>query len=162
MNLWKRIKQLSVGQLFRLALVFASKPLFIGPTLRATKRTIHICDELYGRAHHKNGKPNAFRHALWNILICQNCRKRTKNNEKSALWTEKITVLYEKVTKNDILDQQMDLHNNDLGRMWFQANLFQNEAEMISFIQKKLENARKVTKIEEIAAAEKTLIYISE
>ena len=162
MNIWKRIKQLSAGQLFRLALVFAARPLLIGPTLRATKRTMHICDTLYGGAHHKNGKPNAFRHALWNILICRNCRKRTKNDEKSANWTEKITVLYEKVTKNEILDQRMDLHNNDLGRKWFQENLFENEAEIVNFIQKRLENAQKVTKIEEIVNLEKTLIYISE
>lgn len=162
MNLWKRIKQLSVGQLFRLAWVFASRPLLIGPTLRATKRTMHICDRLYGGAHHKNGKPNAFRHALWNILICQNCQRRTKNDEKSVIWTKKITVLYEKVTKNEILDQQMDLHNNDLGRKWFLEDSFQNEAEMIRFIQKKLENAQKVTKTEEIADLKNVLIYISE
>lgn len=162
MNFWKRIKQLSVGQLFRLALLFASRPLLIGPTLRATKRTMQICDSLYGGAHHKNGKPNAFRHALWNILICQNCGKRVKNDEKSVFWAEKITILYEKVTKNEILDQQMDLHNNDLGRRWFLEHLFQNEAEMINFIQKQLENAQKVTKIDETAHLEKTLIYISE
>ena len=159
MNIWKRIKQLSVGQLLRLAWVFAGKPLLIGPTLRATKRTMHICDTLYGGAHHNNGKENAFRHALWNILICRNCRKRTQNDEKSAIWTEKITVLYEKVTKNDVLDEHMDLQNNRLGIKWFKENLFENEEEIIDFIQKKLENARKVTKIEE---TENTLIYISE
>ncbi|MEM7086688.1 MAG: hypothetical protein AAF489_10930 [Bacteroidota bacterium] len=162
MNIWKRIKQLSIGQLFKLGFVFAKRPLLIGPTLRATKRTMHICYTLYGGAHHKNGKANAFRHALWNILICQNCQKKTKNDKKSIIWTEKITILYEKVTKNEILDQHMDLHNNELGIKWFRANLFANEAEIISFIQKKLENAQKVAKIEEIENLENTLIYISE
>jgi hypothetical protein len=158
-NIWKRIKQLSVGQLIRLAWVFAGRPLLIRPTLRATKRTMQICDRLYGKAHHKNGKENAFRHALWNILICRNCRNRTKSDEKSAIWTEKITNLYEKVTKNDRLDQDMDLQNNRLGIEWFNENLFENEAEIIDFLQKKLENAQKVTKIDE---TQNSLIYISE
>jgi hypothetical protein len=162
MNLWKRIRQLSIGQLFKLGYVFGSRPLLIRPTLRATKRTMQICDALYGGAHHKNGKENAFRHALWNILICQNCRKRAKSDEKSAFWTEKITVLYEKVTKNDLLDQQMDLQNNSLGIKWFLNHSFENEAEIVQFIRKQLENAQKVTKIEEIGNLEKTLIYISE
>lgn len=162
MNIWKGIKQLSIGQLFRLAWLFAGRPLLIGPTLRATKRTIHICDTLYGRAHHKNGKANAFRHALWNILICRNCQKRTKSDKKSIIWTEKLTALYEKVAKNDVLDEQMDLHNNARGVVWFQENLFENEEEIINFIQKKLKSAQKVTKIEEIADLEDRLIYISE
>jgi len=161
-NLWKRIRQLSIGQLFKLGLVIGSRPLLIRPTLSATKRTLQICDTLYGRAHHKNGKANAFRHALWNILICRNCRKRTKSDEKSAIWTEKLTLLFEKVTKNDLLDQHMDLQNNSLGIKWFLGKSFENETEVVRFIQKKLENAQKVTKIEEIGNIENTLIYISE
>ncbi|MBL4662570.1 MAG: hypothetical protein JKY22_03200 [Flavobacteriaceae bacterium] len=162
MNIWKRIKQLSLGQLFRLTVVFVQRPLLIMPTIRATKRTMHICDTMYGRTHHKNGKANAFRHALWNILICQNSLKRTKNVQKSVFWAEKITLLYEKVTKNDILDQQMDLHNNKLGRQWFKENMFENEAKTIDFIQKCLRKSKKITKIEEIESFENTLIYISE
>lgn len=162
MNIWKRIRQLSLGQLVKLALVFARKPLLISPTLKATKRTMSICDELYGGSHHKNGKENAFRHALWNILICASATKKTKNHQKSAVWAEKITVLYEKVTKNELLDQYMDLHNNELGRKWFLENSFENECKLIDFVQKRLENAKKVTKIEEISHFDDTLIYISD
>lgn len=37
-----------------------------------------ICDDLFDRSHHKSNKANAFRHALWNILICQKNQKQRK------------------------------------------------------------------------------------
>jgi len=161
-RLWKRIKQLSALQLFRLATAMIQKPLLIWPTWKATVQTIKICDDLYGNAHHKNGKPNAFRHVLWNILICKKTMKIIKNDEKSIIWAEKITCLYEKVTKNDILDQRMDLHNNELGRKLFLIVLDQKIEEIITFIQIKVKNAQKMTKKEQIEDYKDTLVYISE
>lgn len=69
MNVLKRIRQLSLKQLWHLSGVFIKQPFLIFPTLNATKKTMQISSELYGRKHHKNGPANAFRHALWNILI---------------------------------------------------------------------------------------------
>ena len=160
--IWSRIRQLSPSQLCRLALAFAKRPFLIGPTLNATRKTMKICDQLYGRAHHKNGKENAFRHALWNMLICRNTLKRTKNEQISAFWAEKITILYEKVTKNELFDQFMDLHNNELGRRWFLDVSFENEENLIDFLRKELKNAQKVTKVEKTGLIENQLIYISE
>ncbi len=91
------------------------RPLLVYPTWKATKQTLEICDSIYGKAHHKNGKANAFRHALWNVLICQKTLKITKNKDKSAFWAQKVTHLHEKLTKNEILDTAMDLHNNAVG-----------------------------------------------
>ncbi|MEL6813097.1 MAG: hypothetical protein AAFP76_17380 [Bacteroidota bacterium] len=121
-----------------------------------------ICNTLFGGAHHKNGRPNAFRHALWNILIGQETLKRTKNTQKSALWTQKLTNLYEKVTKNEFLDQAMDLHNNEVGRIYFLELYDRKEKEIIDFLQKQLVNAKKLVKIEEIENNHTTLVYISE
>lgn len=73
--------------------------------------------------------------------------------------TEKVTNLYEKVTKNDLLDTAMDLHNNEIGRMLF---LNENSSKLIVFIQKMFKNAQKITSIDEIEDFHSVLIYISE
>ena len=83
---------------------------------------------LFGSRHHKSNKANAFRHALWNVLICQKTLKKTNNREKSVIWTKKVTDLYEKVTQNEFLDQLMDLHNNEIGRTLFLDLFDKNEA----------------------------------
>ncbi len=153
---------MSLGQLFRLSLLFISRPLLIVPTLQATKHTMKICDSLYGTTHHKSNKANAFRHALWNFLICQKTIKIVKNSAKSIIWTQKVTNLYEKVTKNEILDEIMDLHNNAIGRNVFLFKKEQNEAEIVDFLQEMLKNAKKITKINEIPTTENQLVYILE
>jgi len=158
MKIWWRIRQISFKQLVRLAFLFLKNPLLLIPTLKATKEALKVCDSLFGKSHHSNGKENAFRHALWNALICEKTREMTKNDEKSIIWTQKITDLYEKATKNNPLDKAMDLHNNHIGRMLF---LNENKAEIVFFLQKRLENARKITNIEEIDLYNDRLIYIS-
>lgn len=161
MKIWQRIGQLSIGQLFKLSLLFLKHPLLILPTLKATKQTFIICDRLYGKAHHKSNAANAFRHALWNMLICVNSLKRTKNKQKSVFWAQKVTDLYEKVTKNDLLDQAMDLHNNAIGRMGFLNNLNKTEKEIIAFLQEKTQVAKKVANSNEMEKLKKELVYIA-
>jgi hypothetical protein len=161
-KLWKRIQQLSIKQLFRLTFVMLGRPMLVYPTWKATKQTLTICNSLYGKAHHKNGIENAFRHALWNVLICQKTLKITKNKEKSVFWAKKVTHLHEKLAKNGELETAMDLHNNAMGRIQFLELLEQNEAKMIDFIQKRLQNAKKVNEIKEIEIYTNELVYISE
>jgi hypothetical protein len=161
-NIWRRIQRLSLGQLLRLGFIFLRRPFLIVPTLKATKRTFSVCDRLYGRAHHKSNKANAFRHALWNVLICQKTLKTTKNNVKSIKWAAKVTEMYEKVTKNDPLDKAMDLHNNQIGRFAFERNSDKNESEMVVFLQNLAENAQKVTNLNEIEQIEDQLVYLTD
>ncbi|QNJ97417.1 hypothetical protein ALE3EI_0842 [Constantimarinum furrinae] len=150
-----------MSQLVQFGFIFLKKPLLIIPTLKATKQTFSICNRLYGKAHHRGNKANAFRHALWNVLICQKTLKITKNDEKSEFWAKKVTDLYEKVTKNDPLDQAMDLHNNNIGRVVFRSKTFKNDTEIINFLQNMAENAQKVSKMNEIEDSEENLIYIA-
>lgn len=96
-----------------------------------------ICDELYGNSHHKSNKANAFRHALWSVLICRNSYKITKNKQKSVFWAQRVTDLYEKVTQNGIEDQVMDIHNNAVGRICFLNFLESDEKEIIAFLQER-------------------------
>ena len=162
MKLWRRIKKLSLSQLFKLSWVFLKKPLLALPVWRATQNTFVICNRLYGSTHHRSNKANAFRHALWNVLICQKAIKWFKNEQKSIIWTQKVTDLYEKMTQNEILDQAMDLHNNKIGRELFLNVSNKNESEIIDFIAKKAQNACKLEKLEEIENCTNELVYISE
>ena len=108
-----------MSQFFKLFLLVTRKPLLIMPTIHATKETMVLCDSLFGMSHHKSNKANASRHAIWNYLLCQKSFKIIKNGQKSANWARKVANLYEKVTNNDVLDEFMDLHNNQIGRKVF-------------------------------------------
>ena len=160
MDIWGRIKKLSIKQLWQLSITFLKRPHYILPTIRATKETMIICDKRFGRDHHLSNQANAFRHALWNFLICQKTRKLTKNNQKSIIWAKKVTVLYEKVTKNAILDEAMDLHNNAIGRKLFLDKKEGKTTEIVAFLTKKMEKAVKIDQIEEINNIENELVYI--
>ena len=108
MKLWARINKLSFSQLWQLSVVFLKHPLLIMPTLKATKDTFAICNQLYGNQHHKSNRANAFRHALWNVLICNKSVNTLKNKQKSVFWAQKVTDLYEKVTQNEPMDEAME------------------------------------------------------
>lgn len=153
---------MSPGQAFRLMWALLQRPFLIWPTWKATQQTMQECNSLYGSTHHMNGKPNAFRHALWNILICKKTLKYTKNDHKSAKWAKKVTDLHEKMAKSEVLDTMMDLHNNEIGRRLFLAKKDQNDSELKVFLLKKLEKAQKVTKIEDFRHMENELVYILE
>jgi len=161
-KIWSRIKRLSSRGLLQFGWLFLKNPLLVVPTLNATKRTFQICNDLYGNSHHKSNKANAFRHALWNILICLETSKKIKNSQKSVVFTEKVTTLYEKATKNELLDEAMDLRNNEIGRALFFKYLDKNEEEIVDLIQKRLKNAQKVSKLEEIQNYKDELVYISD
>lgn len=161
MNLWRRVRSLSLRQLFQLAGLLLRNPRYIVPTLTATQRTFIICNTLYGQAHHKSNPANAFRHALWNWLICRNVQKITKKESKSIFWAQKLTDLYEKVTQNEDMDEAMDLHNNRLGRNWFSTKLFKNEAEIVAFLQKQAKMAKKIESIGQIPQFSENLVFIS-
>jgi gamma-glutamyl:cysteine ligase YbdK (ATP-grasp superfamily) len=137
-----------------------SRPLLIGPTIKASKRTILVCNKLFGKGHHKSNKANAFRHSLWNVLICQKTLKKSKNKEKSIIWSKKVADLYEKVTQNEILDELMDLHNNEAGRKYFLELYDKKEDEIIDFLMKKCEKAHKIAQKEDFDNHKNELVYL--
>ncbi|WP_298542405.1 hypothetical protein [uncultured Aquimarina sp.] len=156
------IRRFSFRQLFRLSGLLLQNPLYIIPTLRATKMTMTICDSLYGNTHHNNGKANAFRHALWNVLICQKTYIQSKNEKKSIIWAEKITDLHEKLAPNKAIAEAMDLHNNRLGRMYFKTLKTASEEETVAFLKEKTTNANLIKDIREIKEFRDDLIYLSD
>lgn len=144
--------------LFWLAL---SHPLFIVPTLKATQKTMEIAQREYGNAHKGNTKANAFRHALWNVLITKACLKRKKNLEKVLRWTETITTKHEKLAPNQPLPRAMDLHNNQIGLAHCKDLVALDEKEIIDFLKKMAEKARKIKHLAEIENTDQDLVYLT-
>src|SRR5690606_15217651 len=105
-----------------LSTIFLKNPKFFIPTLKATLETIKFCDFKFGDQHHFDNPTNAFRHAYWNYLICEKCVKLAGSPTEVAQWAKKITDLHEKLSPNDILAREMDLHNNRVGREVFLKN----------------------------------------
>ncbi len=160
MTIWARIRRLKIGQLIPFSLLFLNQPFLIRPTLRATKRTMVICDNLFGQAHHRSNKANAFRHALWNVLICHKTLKKTKNIEKSIIWAKKVTNLYEKVTNNEEIEKAMDVHNNNVGLDLFLSVFGENEEEIVVLLQKMMKKSEKVTNLEDFARHGHALVHL--
>ncbi|MBT8276837.1 MAG: hypothetical protein KJO39_11875 [Bacteroidia bacterium] len=130
--------------------------------MKASKETMRICDSHFGKLHHRNGKENAFRHALWNLKICEKCQKTLKISQKSSKWAEKVTNLYENVTKNESLEDAMDLHNNSVGRMLFLTISGLKMAKKVDILLKMMQKAVKITKMEELQSLKDQLVYISD
>lgn len=155
------LKGASFRQLFALSKTFIGNPLLIGPTFKATKRTIGICNTLFGKAHHEDNISNAFRHALWNFLICKRCLRRLGSEEKAMAWSKKITDLHENLFPNSELARKMDLHNNRVGRILFSAHSNDNE-KIVALLREKMKEAIKVRKPEDFQAAGNELVYIED
>lgn len=119
MPIASRIKNLDIRQFFILSRVFLSRPHLILPTFKATAETIKICNTYFGKQHHKDNKTNAYRHALWNYLLCKKSYGLLKNRNKAVNWAKKITDLHEKLAPNEALAELMDLHNNKIGRDFY-------------------------------------------
>jgi hypothetical protein len=138
------------------------RPLFIFPTIRATKDCIKISTAHYGKLHHKNGPANAFRHALWNYLIAKRCLKWYNKEHLVSDWAKKVTDWHEEAFPNKALAKAMDLHNNAVGRFIFEQNPGKSEEEIISILK---EMATESTKIEDntnLSELKNQLVHILE
>jgi hypothetical protein len=122
MSVISSLRKVSPGNLIKLVGLVLSRPLFAFPTLKATRECIAICDQYFGRKHMENGPANAFRHALWNILIARKCSRWTSNIDELLSWAERVTDWHEDTFPNPVSARIMDLHNNRIGRDIFRHN----------------------------------------
>ncbi|MAN28653.1 MAG: hypothetical protein CMH15_09870 [Mesonia sp.] len=158
MAIWAKIKQLNLKQAFILGKTFLFRPGLLFPTYRATKKTVGICNRLFGKAHHKDNETNAFRHALWNFLIAEESLPQLKEKSKAIAWAKEITDLHEKLSPNPALPRAMDLHNNQIGR-----NLFQQEIpseEIIEKLREMMKDAKQINQAEQVSNHTNRLVYI--
>ncbi len=132
------------------------------PTNAATIRTMQICDRIFGRAHHGDNKANAFRHALWNILIAKGAMKLGRSQESALRWAEEITNLHEKLMPNPPLETEMDLHNNKMGRKFFPELIKSSEEEIIDFLRKKAEEGEQIKTVEDAKELRNVLVYLED
>lgn len=159
MKFWGVIKNLKFREIVTLTRIFIFSPRYFLPTLRATKNTFKNCNVRYGELHHSNDRTNAYRHALWNLLICEECFKVTGNVEKAVNWAQKITDLHEELSPNLSLEKAMDLHNNRIGRELFKESIFdkKNSGELLD---KKMGEAVKIDNLPELQRRENHLVFI--
>lgn len=158
MEVWTKIKNLNPQEFFILSKIFLLKPQFILPTYRATIKTIRICDKRFGKKHHKNNRTNAYRHALWNFLIAEECYKIGGSVEESLDWSKKITDLHENLSPNKELSRIMDLHNNKIGRQLFEEYHSTENRDILQVLEEKMNKAKKVDTVEEIEN-EKNMVF---
>ncbi len=121
---------------------------------------MNIAQKEYGSKHHLNNPANAFRHALWVILIIRKCLKWNQDEEKARVWARKFTDWHEEFSPNEALEHAMDLHNNKRGIALFEEIKDKNEAEIISFLKQKASEAVKIEKAEEVEKLKNDLVYI--
>ena len=160
--LGKVLRSADFKQLPKLFWLALSHPLFIIPTLRATRKTMLIAQQEYGNAHKGNTRANAFRHALWNVLIAKECLKWKNNLEKVTLWTQKITTRHEELAPNKPLPRAMDLHNNKIGLAHGSKLIGLKDSEIVDFLKKMAEKAQKIEHQEQIENAHQHLVYLTE
>ncbi|CAM3352912.1 DUF6973 domain-containing protein [Aequorivita lipolytica] len=158
--LWRILRRLDFKQLFGLLWLFLKNPIYAFPTVLATRRCMNIAQKEYGSRHHLSNKANAFRHALWVILIIKSCLKWRNNEEQAKTWAKKFTDWHEDFSPNEALERAMDLHNNKVGIALFENVKAENEIKTISFLKQKASESMQIETVEEVEKLENKLVYI--
>ncbi len=123
--------------------------------------SVSVADEIYGKEHHRNTPANAFRHALWNFLVAKNCFRSKEKIDDVLLWTKEITDFHEDLFPNGQLAKAMDLHNNRVGRNFFQMNPMASYDEIVSRMKNLTSHSTIINKIEELKELdENQLVHI--
>ncbi len=160
MSILSIVKALKYSQLRRLFFLALKYPIFIYPTLKATSKSYNIAKKEYPKTHHLSGNGNAFRHALWNILICYECLKWKNNKIKVMAWAQIITDKHEELSPNKPLDKAMDLHNNAEGRNLFAQFDFVTIEEIIEMLKEKLRTSKKIESVSEMENLINEFVYV--
>lgn len=137
------LKSLSANLTWKMIKALLSKPLLLLPTVWGTIESILFSELNFRESHGGRGAANAFRHAAWNLLIAKNASIFT-SKRKAVTWAKYITDLHEEVFPNEPFDNQMDLHNNQIGRDVFLDLTSQNiksKNKMIQFLVHKTKSA---------------------
>lgn len=162
MSIRARLKSMSLAQLFKLASLFIAHPGYVFLTARASKKAMHVATQVYGDTHHKSNRANAFRHALWTVLLGKAVYQKTHNLEKAKGWAKQFTDLHEELFVNNELDRAMDLHNNNFGIQKLKELVTTTEADTIAFLKTEAEKAVQITQTGETKQHPLNLVYISE
>jgi Domain of unknown function (DUF6973) len=159
-NLFAVIKRVDFKNILKGILIGFSRPHFILPTIKATKKCITISTKNYGKLHHKNGPANAFRHAFWNYLIAKRCFKWQRNEDAALAWAKKVTDWHEDSFPNKQLPKAMDLHNNEVGRYIFAQNAEKSEHEIVELLKKMALESIKIDESSTLSEHKNRMVHI--
>jgi len=160
MSFWNIIKSLDFKQVWILFLWFLQHPLYMFATVKATYFTMRIAQKQFPDIHDQHNEANAFRHALWNILIAKESAKFSSDLEAVLSWTKRITDWHEEFSPNKEMAKLMDLHNNKIGRNQF-LNLKENSTELIvASLKNEMSKAVQVQQKSEFKNYENQLVYL--
>ncbi|MDB2384913.1 hypothetical protein N9V96_00400 [Polaribacter sp.] len=129
-------------------------------TILATYKTMQIAEKEFPSIHNLHNKANAFRHALWNILIAKNCLRFSSNNEAILNWTKNITDWHEDFSPNKIMARKMDLHNNAFGRNQYNLLKEKNNREIILYFKAEMTKAKQIKQESQFENFRKNLVYL--
>ncbi|MFV0305842.1 MAG: DUF6973 domain-containing protein [Moheibacter sp.] len=163
-RLFNIIQRLSVGMTWKMFRALLSRPLLIIPTLWATVESILFAEINFKGNSSGRDIPNAFRHAVWNLLIAKNSSYFTSET-KAVAWAKFITDLHEDCFPNEPFDREMDLHNNQVGRNLYvelrKKQIYQKK-EMISELMDKCNSAVGLTDEKTFERFVNELVFYSE
>jgi hypothetical protein len=131
-------------------------------TVSATLKTYRISQKEFPNIHGKHNKANAFRHALWNVLIAKKCGRFSKNIDSVLNWTKGITDWHEEFAPNQALAKAMDLHNNRVGREVYQQHSAMKIFEMIHLMKELLDTSVQVKDMKEMEQYSSQLVYLED
>ncbi len=160
MNVWKFVKLIKAKHVWSLSKLCLWHPLFVLPTILATKECVSLANKHYGKLHHKNNRTNAFRHAVWNYLIAYKCFKWRPDEQKVTAWAKKITDWHEGFSPNSKMAELMDLHNNSVGRAFFLANRELKKDAAIEQLVAMVDHSQKVATPEETVTFKEQMVHI--
>jgi hypothetical protein len=105
-------------------------PTYVDPTNKAATKAKEFTLSRYPDANqHWKTQADAFRHVMWNALICEYVGDQMTSIDKCVAWAKKITDAHESGAVNDgsmtteawELDGAMDKHNNLIGQNYFKS-----------------------------------------
>ena len=160
MSFWNIIKSLDFKQLWVLFLWFLQHPLFMFATAKATYFTIRIAQKEFPDIHDQHNKANAFRHALWNLLIAKESAKFSSDINIILNWTKRITDWHEEFSPNKEMAKLMDLHNNKIGRDKFLECKEKSKNQIVNLLKNELLNAVQIQYKTEFKNFENQFVYL--
>lgn len=160
MSFWNIIKSLDFKQIWILFLWFLQHPLFMFATVKATYFTMRIAQREFPDIHNEHNKANAFRHALWNLLIAKESSRFSSELEAILSWTKRITDWHEEFSPNKELAKLMDLHNNKFGRDKFPIWKEKPTNAIVISLKSELSNAIQIKQKCELKSFKNQLVYL--
>lgn len=163
---------------------FVWHPALASPIKKATEKANSLTESNYPESGKWRDKADAFRHAIWNVLICKyigedkneisDCTKRAEDfTTKHETGAEKPGTMTDEDWE---LDKNMDLHNNAQGRKYFESVAWivkvgwfkvkrvraPSEDEIVTGIKDKLNTARKISTSSDTSKYPNNLVYIKD